>query len=246
MWGFEHSLAQVAAWLAGADRIAVLSGAGLSKASGIPTYRDAGGLWTKPENLRFADVEEFRRDPIGCNEFWAARRREMAQTRPNPGHQALARLQQLKPATTLITQNVDGLLTQAGATGVLELHGNLARDRCQECGAIDAGIGDGRCLACGAPMTSLRPDVVMFGEFLDVRTIALAELASKQAQVFLLVGTSAVVFPAAGLAQKGHARGAKLVEINPNPTDFTDVAHAALRGPAERVLPELVRLLEGP
>jgi len=240
----ERSLAQVATWLAAADRITVLSGAGLSKASGIPTYRDAGGLWTNPANLRFADIDEFRRDPAGFTEFWTARRREMAQTRPNPGHLALARLQHLKPEAVLITQNVDGLLTRAGAVDVLELHGNLARDRCENCGAIDAGIESGRCTACGGPAARVRPDVVMFGEYLDERVIAKAELASREAQVFLLVGTSAVVFPAAGLAQKALYRGAKLVEINPHPTDFTDVAQAALRAPAEAVLPQLVRFLD--
>jgi len=239
-----ESLEQVASWLADADRIAVLSGAGLSRASGIPTYRDAGGLWTNPANLRFAEIDEFRRDPGGFNEFWSARRREMAQTSPNPGHVALARLQQLRPSTTLITQNVDGLLTRAGASGVLELHGNLARDRCEACGATHAEALGGCCAACGAPSGRLRPDVVMFGELLDTRVIGLAELASRQAEVFLLVGTSAVVYPAAGLAEHAHRKGARLVEINPNPTDFSDFCHASLRAPAEVVLPKLVGGLE--
>ena len=119
-----------------AERIVVMSGAGLSKASGIPTYRDAGGLWTQDGTARFSSIDELDRDPRGFRAFWAQRRKEVASAKPNAGHLALAQLQRLKPASTLITQNIDGLLTKAGVQDLLEIHGSLARDRCTACRAI--------------------------------------------------------------------------------------------------------------
>lgn len=117
---------KVSAWLQVAKRIVVLSGAGLSKASGIPTYRDAGGLWTDGNNLKFSDAAAYESDPQGFLAFWATRRAELLRAQPNAAHHALAELQTLRPSTTLVTQNVDGLLARAGATRVLELHGSLA------------------------------------------------------------------------------------------------------------------------
>jgi NAD-dependent deacetylase len=238
------SVDRIAALLRSVDRIAVLSGAGLSKASGIPTYRDAGGLWTKEGNLEISSVEGLRRDPAGFRAFWGDRRREIARARPNPGHLALVRLQQLKPETSLITQNVDGLLTQAGARDVLEIHGSLARMRCDACGAVrdvladDAAEAAARCTSCGA--MSFRPDVVMFGEYLDNRIGAEADFRSKMSQVFMLVGTSAVVYPAAGWAEKALNREAKLVVVNLEATAFDDRAVAVIRGRTEDVLPQIV------
>jgi len=156
-------------------------------------------------------------------------------------------LQERKPATTLITQNVDGLLTKAGAHDVLELHGSLLRERCIACGAVLAlaqgGADPARvaCPSCGG--TRFRPDVVMFGEFLDEQTWARADLLSKTAEVYLLVGTSAVVYPAAGLAEKAVARGAKLVVVNLEPTPLDELAHAVIRARTEDVLPDLVEAL---
>jgi NAD-dependent deacetylase len=234
----------VAGWLRSAERIAVLSGAGLSKASGIPTYRDAGGLWTQASTARFSSAMELARDPEGFRAFWARRRREVALAQPNAGHVALAELQQLKPATALITQNIDGLLTRAGATSVLEIHGNLQRDRCGSCGAVVArpiaGLEESpaRCPSCSA--TDLRPDVVMFGEYLDARLSAEADYASKRAEVFLLVGTSAVVYPAAGWAEKAVSRGAKLAVVNLEATPLDGEAGAVIHGRTEEVLPQML------
>ena len=240
---------KIAAMLLHAERIAVLSGAGLSKASGIPTYRDAGGLWTQDGMARFSSSDELDRDPEGFRAFWAQRRREIACAIPSAGHLALAQLQRLRPSSTLITQNIDGLLTKAGARDVLEIHGSLARDRCAACRAIHPANMDSPseyaslCGSCGAP--SIRPDVVMFGEFLDARIGAQAELSAKNSEVFLLVGTSAVVYPAAGWAEKAWTRGSKLVIINLEPTPLDGVADVVIHGRAEEILPQILEHMSG-
>jgi NAD-dependent deacetylase len=241
-------MTQVAGWLQRAERIAVLSGAGLSKASGISTYRDAGGLWTRNDTARFSSIDALRDDPEGFAAFWSQRRREVAAAQPNPGHRALAELQRLKPGTTLITQNIDGLLTAAGAQHVLELHGNLGRDRCGACGLVTghgAPAETGGCPSCRAPLQAIRPDVVMFGEFLDSRISAAADRASKLSEVFLLVGTSAVVRPASGMAEKAVMRGARLVVVNLEPTPLDAQADVVIAGRTEDVLPRLVERLKG-
>ena len=229
--------------LAGAGTIAVLSGAGLSKASGIPTYRDPDGLWNEEQTRRFASIETRQSDPDGFREFWRARRAEVARAAPNAGHLALARLQQLKPDTTLITQNIDGLLTTAGAKDVLEIQGSLHRNRCLACGDAHPADDSLRCPACGAAENQLRPDVTFFGEMLDSATLAKAGWMSKTAQVFLAVGTSALVDPAAGLAEKAKIRGARLVVLNNMPTGLDRKADMVLRGAAETLLPAVVERL---
>lgn len=230
----------VAQWLAQAQRIVSFSGAGLSKASGIPTYRDAGGLWTQGGNLRYSSAEALRDDPEGFAEFWQRRQIELARAEPNAAHVALARLQALRPAVTHITQNVDGLLTRAGCRGVLELHGSLQRYRCDACGAADL-TPTRLCPQCGA---AARPDVVMFGEFLPDTVLAEAERAAKRSEVCLVVGTSAVVYPAAGLVEQAAARGARVVVINVEASAVDGLADRLLRGPAEQLLPALLSQLE--
>jgi NAD-dependent deacetylase len=237
------SVASVAGWLNVCTRVVVLSGAGLSKASGIATYRDAGGLWTQGDNMRYSQHSAAQTDPQGFRSFWAARYDSISQALPNAAHRALAQLQTVRPKTVLATQNIDGLLTRAGATGVLELHGSIWRQRCEACGAIDPAHEHWHCLACRAPQPSVRPDVVMFGEPLDRRVLATVELSARQCQVLLAVGTTAEVQPAASLPEKARARGAKIVVVNPAATVLDNVADAVLRGPAEIVLPELVSLL---
>jgi NAD-dependent deacetylase len=232
---------QVANWLGVARRTVVLSGAGLSKASGIPTYRDAGGLWTEGNQLRFSDAAAYESDPEGFLAFWDARRTELMRAQPNAAHRALANLQSRRPATTLVTQNVDGLLTRAGAGTVLELHGALARSFCTHCGAPDPAQERGHCLVCHlTTRPTVRPAVVMFGEPLNSKILAQAQWASRQADLFLSVGTTALVHPAAGLAERAQARGAKLVVVNVEETVEDGRADAVLRGGAEVVLPALV------
>lgn len=241
MLSTDSNTEQVAGWVSAAERIVVFSGAGLSKASGISTYRDAGGLWTQGDNLRFASADGYRADPKGFLDFRAARRKELAAASPNAAHIALSELQRRKPSTVLATQNIDGLLTKAGASEVLELHGNLTRQRCTACGANDPKSESGRCLECGHTEATVRPDVVMFGEALNNHVIARAELAAKRCQLLIAVGTSALVYPAAGLIDRAKSRGARVAVINMEPIDH-DV-DLQLIGAAEELLPAVISAL---
>ena len=229
-------LSTVAHWLSGADAVVTFSGAGLSKASGIPTYRDAGGLWKQSGNLKFSSAEALATDPGGFRDFWARRCDDMARAEPNAAHRAFVELERLRPDVQHITQNVDGLLGRAGCAVVHELHGSLARWRCDACGTRELAP-QLPCPTCGEPT---RPDVVMFGEMLPEATFAAAELAAKRSQVCLVVGTTGIVFPASGLVAKARSRGSRIVVVNVEASDLDGNADAVLRGPAELVVPELV------
>jgi NAD-dependent deacetylase len=232
------SLQAAAALLADARRIVVFSGAGLSRASGIPTYRDADGLWKSQNALQFSHAEDLRRDPAGFTKFWAQRLSVIESAQPNPGHAALAQLQRLRPATRLVTQNVDGLLTLAGGQDVLELHGSLRRWRCDRCGNRSGPWPFQRCLRCGA---HARPDVVMFGEMLNAGVLLDAQVAAQECDVFVVVGSTAIVYPAAELPQTALAHGARLVTLNLEPLPHLDqAASVVLRGTSEALLPKLL------
>jgi NAD-dependent deacetylase len=231
-----NSLSTVAGWLSRARAIVSFSGAGLSKASGIPTYRDAGGLWTQGSNLRFSSIDALRDDPLGFLDFWATRCSELERAVPNAAHRALAELDGRVADVQHITQNVDGLLARAGCGVVHELHGSLARYRCDACGA-GPWAPRLRCPSCNA---FARPDVVMFGELLPMGTFAAAELAAKRSEVCLVVGTSAVVYPAAGIVETAQGRGSRIVVINVEQSEIDPLADAVLRGPAEEILPALI------
>lgn len=218
-------------------RILVLSGAGISKASGIPTYRDADGLWETGDNIKYSHIDGYRSHPEAFAKFWEERRGQMRATKPNPAHQALHELQKNRPGTLLVTQNVDGLLQQAGCTDVLELHGNLWRSRCGGCSVVGKGVL-GRCIRCGRRM---RPDVVMFGEMLPEDVLLQAQIGATQSDLVLVTGTSAAVYPAADLPITALRYGAKLVIVDVQPPPgLADAAHAIVVGPAEKVLPELM------
>lgn len=225
----------------GARRVAVFSGAGLSKASGIPTYRDADGLWMNQQAVRFSHADDLARDPAGFTRFWAERLATVEAAQPNPAHIALAKLQRLRPATRLITQNVDGLLTLVGCEDVLELHGSLRRWRCDHCGNRHGPWPLHCCLRCGS---HARPDVVMFGEMLDEGVLLSAQEAASQCDLFLVVGSTAVVYPAADLPLQALDHGARLITLNIEPISHLDeAADAVLRGAAEALLPLLIDAL---
>jgi len=235
------------ATLARAQRVTVLTGAGVSAESGVPTFRDAQtGLWAqfRPEEL--ATPGAFRRNPRLVWEWYAWRRQLVAGVQPNPAHHALAELERRVPQFTLITQNVDGLHQRAGSRAVVELHGNITRTKCFEEDTLvetwpETSEVPPRCPRCGG---LLRPDVVWFEESLPAAALALAHERSAACDVFLSIGTSTVVYPAAELPFHALASGATVVEINPQPTPLTAKAEYVLAGAAGEVLPELVAAIE--
>lgn len=246
----DNDLARAADWLRHAERICVLTGAGVSAESGVPTFRASDGLW---EGHRIEDVaspEGFERDPILVWQFYNARRVNVQNVKPNPGHFALARLEERwGDRFTLVTQNVDGLHRAAGNLNVLEIHGSLQRTRCLGCDEVaDRGLeplGDTPLCECGA---KLRPDIVWFGEALPSDVWEAAALAAFECDLFFVVGTSAVVHPAASLvpiAKRGRP-AAKVIEINLTPTEASDFADVGLYGPSGVVLPKLVERLGEP
>lgn len=247
----SEKITQARKWLGEARRITMLTGAGMSAESGVPTFRDAQtGHWARfrPEDL--ATEEAFRRDPERVWSWYAERREKTGSVQPNAGHFAVARFQERYPGRlTLATQNVDGLHQKAGSTGVLALHGNLFEDkwldhcalarRAQDAcfvGQAEAGAPP-RCAQCG---NLVRPAVVWFGESLPAHAIEAAQQAANACQVMLVVGTSGVVYPAAGLAHLAREAGARVIIINPEPTELDDVAHLILRGTSAQVLPALL------
>ncbi len=231
--------------LAGARRVAVLTGAGISAESGIPTFRDAQtGLWAQFDPMQLATEEGFRADPSLVWRWYAWRRTLVGQARPNPGHRALAAAQACFERFHVITQNVDGLHARAGSTNLIELHGNILRTICLEhCGFAEdspARLPAGeppRCPQCGA---WLRPAVVWFGEMLDPTALREADAAAEDCDVMLVVGTSGLVYPAAGIPASARRAGAVVLTVNPEPTDLDAVASVCIRGKAAEVLPRLL------
>jgi len=229
--------------IARARSVAVLTGAGVSAESGVPTFRDAQtGLWAQFDPQKLATPDAFRRNPKLVWDWYAWRRKLVAKAEPNAGHRALAVLEGRVSDFVLITQNVDGLHRRAGSRNVVELHGNIGRVKCSRENTIvehwtEVGDEVPRCAGCGA---LLRPDVVWFEEILPPDALQAAEDAARRCQILLVVGTSAEVYPAAALPDYAKSAGATIVEINPNPTPLSDAADYVLRAPAGAVLPALV------
>jgi NAD-dependent deacetylase len=242
----EAQLKEVAALVRQKPRIAVLTGAGISAESGIPTFRGQDGLWKqfRPEEL--ATPEAFRRDPRLVWEWYDWRRGLIAWREPHAGHHVLARWEELLPGFVLITQNVDGLHRKAGSKNILELHGNIWQVRCTKEGAITENHDSPlrqippQCPACGA---LLRPNVVWFGEALPRETLEKASASCARCDLMFIIGTSAFVQPAASLPLMAAERGAKIVEINPDSTPLTHFADYSFRAKAGEILPEIDALL---
>lgn len=236
---------QLAAALRDARHVCVLTGAGVSAESGVPTFREAqDGLWANYRAEDLATPEAFLADPALIWRWYRWRRELVAKAEPNAGHFALASLAERMPKLTLITQNVDGLHQRAGSRDVVEFHGNLFENRCasEDCVVADADMSAEvpRCPACGG---LLRPGVVWFGEAIPPAALQTAEHAVSDCDVFFSIGTSSLIWPAASLAEVAAQTGATVVEINPDATPLTSQSHYRLQGKSGVILPELVDYL---
>ena len=232
--------------LARAEHVVVLTGAGISAESGIPTFRDPGGLWEKFEPQELANVEAFLDNPELVQGWYRHRRQVVEDAEPNAGHRALADLEAHGSDVAVVTQNVDDLHHRAGSSTVIELHGNITHNYCMDCeraaapDTVDAAIQEGTPARCPECDGLIRPDVVWFGEMLPPDAMERADAATHRADVFLSVGTSAVVYPAARLPVAAQEQDAYVAEINPDTTGITDNVDESIRGPAGEVLPDLV------
>lgn len=237
----DSELGRIREALKAARNVAVLTGAGISAESGVPTFRGEGGLWRSYRSQDLATPEAFAAHPGLVWEFYNWRRSLIASVNVNPAHLALADLEKKVPRFTLISQNVDGLHLRAGSNNLLEIHGNIWKVRCTGCGRItvdftpDLGT-DPRCDQCGE---LLRPHVVWFGENLDYELLQSAFDASSTCDVMLVIGTSAVVQPSASFPVEAKSKGALLVEINVEPTPLSTLADITLLGKAGEIVPPL-------
>jgi NAD-dependent deacetylase len=243
----EQPLRTVREQLRAAGHVAVLTGAGMSAESGIPTFRDAlTGLWSKFDPTQLASEAGFRANPALVWDWYAQRQQGVRAARPNAGHEALGRFAQRHPGRlTVITQNVDDLHQRAGNADAIRLHGDILADRWLDpctlrpaCAVASAKPGSPP--GCGQCGHLVRPGVVWFGEALPEGAMAAAEQAARRCQVMLVVGTSGAVWPAAGLAGLARRAGAQVVMVNPQPSEIDDEAHTVLRGTAAQVLPALL------
>lgn len=249
-----NALDAVASALARARLVVVTTGAGMSRESGIPTFRDAlTGLWARYDPAELATEDAFRRAPARVFGWYAWRRKVVRAAVPHAGYDALVALERLLPEVVVVTQNVDGLHRRAGSRRVLELHGSLERFHCLAGGhpyaaeavaepLADEEVEPPACPRCGSP---IRPGVVWFGEMLPEREVAGAWEVAARCDVMLVVGTSGLVHPAASLPRIARDAGAMVAEVNPEPSDLSSLATVVCRGPAGVVLPALVARVEG-
>ena len=242
----DNLLAEAAEKFRNAERVIVLTGAGISAESGIPTFRDAQtGLWAQYDPMELASPDGFRENPKLVWDWYQYRREIVRKNSPNPAHYALAELEQRAAQFALVTQNVDEYHTQAGSKNVLELHGRILENRCfaedrllQET-ELDQSTVPPQC-PCGA---YARPGVVWFGEALPIETLALAFTAAKRSDLCLIVGTSGVVQPAASIPILARQSGAFVIEVNNQESALTEIARIFLCGKAGELLPKLVALI---
>jgi NAD-dependent deacetylase len=228
--------------LAECDNVVVLTGAGISAESGVPTFRGQGGLWRQYRATDLATPEAFGQDSRLVWEFYNWRREVLAPLHPNPGHLVLAAMESRFAHFTLITQNIDGLHQTAGSRKMIELHGNIWWVRCTGCGAVteDRRVPLPELPTCGTCGALLRPNVVWFGEMLDSAILDLAYRTIEACQVMMVIGTSGVVQPAASMGATARRRGAFVAEINLEPTPYTGAYDLSILGKSGEVLPWLV------
>jgi NAD-dependent deacetylase len=229
------------------DSICVLTGAGISAESGVETFRGSNGLWSKLKPDELANFDAFMRNPELVWEWYNYRKKIVHDVKPNPAHFALAQLEELVSDFTLVTQNIDNLHTRAGSKNVLELHGNIERSYCISCGKTAAHVEvspEIKVPHCPACHGIIRPDVVWFGEMLPEGVFETATEAAIRCELFLCIGTSAVVYPAANLPLTARKHGAYVVEINMERTEISHSVNETLLGKAGEILPQLVKMKE--
>jgi NAD-dependent deacetylase len=223
-----------------------VTGAGISAESGIPTFRGTGGIWTKYPPDQYATIDAYNANPEKVWQFWLELARTCGDCKPNPGHYALAEMEEMGLLHAIITQNIDNLHEDAGSKRVIEYHGNakwLVCPRCRHRDPLDLSQHSGSPPYCFCG-TLMKPDVVMFGEMIPSNALVESARLAENARVLLVVGTSAQVYPAARLPLLAHQNGAYIIEANTEETDFTrSITHAFLRGPAGETLPKLVDTL---
>lgn len=238
----KEKIAVIAEKLADAMRVVVFTGAGVSKESGVPTFRDTDGLWAKFKPEELANFAAFMRNPDMVTEWYSHRRKLMSEVKPNAGHYAIAEMEEYFPEFCVITQNVDNLHRRAGSKKVYELHGNIERNYCINCGKYYnlENIFPKEALKCDCGGL-IRPDVVWFGEMLPHKEFSAADEAARTCDVFFTIGTSALVYPAAELPYIAKNHGAFTVEINIGATEFTPYSSVSLFGKSGEILPEILK-----
>jgi NAD-dependent deacetylase len=227
-----------------ANSCVILTGAGVSAESGLQTFRGRQGLWDDFDPMKLATPEAFACQPQKVWEWYQWRREKLPLVQPNPAHKAIAEMEKYFDHFLLVTQNIDGLHQRAGSTRMVELHGNLNRNKCSNCGTLIETLPASdevppRC-SCGG---RIRPDVVWFGEMLSESVLKQAWRAAEKADLFFSVGTSSVVQPAASLSLVAKSNGAMLAEVNPEATELSDLFDYVFKGPAGEVMPEIVRII---
>lgn len=240
----DAALEKAADKLAVAKQVVVLTGAGVSKESGIPTFRDAlTGLWADYEPEKLATPQGFLADPPLVWQWYDFRRKAVVDVQPNPAHMAIFQLESLIPEVVVVTQNVDGLHKRAGSTDIIELHGNIQEFFCFDKrhpadGPVAFELPAPPLCHCGSMM---RPAVVWFNEMLPPGTLERAQRLVKRADVVLVIGTSGIVYPAASLPYIAKESGACVIEVNPDETPITEgAAELFLKGPAGKIMPKLI------
>ncbi len=225
-----------------AGNVAVLTGAGVSAESGVPTFRDPGGIWEKFKPEQLANFDAFMNDPDFVWSWYQHRREIMRDVKPNKGHIALAEMENVFPNFNLITQNIDNLHFRAGSKKVTELHGNIERNFCMKCRTFyeEVDLNEKKVLKCEKCGGLIRPDVVWFGEMLPVNELRKAEESAANADVFFTIGTSAEVYPAAMLPIIAKRAGAYVIEINTKPTAISIELDEILTGKSGEILDELL------
>jgi NAD-dependent deacetylase len=227
--------------LSSAKEIVFFTGAGISAESGIPTFRGKDGIWNKLKPEELANFNSFMRNPLMVWEWYNHRKRIIHNSQPNAGHYAIAEMQNLVDKVTVVTQNIDNLHRRAGSKNIYELHGNIERNYCVDCHTyyneeLDFSDGVPKC-KCGG---LIRPDVVWFGEYLPEDQFEGGEKASISSDMFFVVGTSAVVYPAAGLVHSAKRAGSFIVEVNIEETEISSICNDSYFGEAGKILPEIV------